>query len=179
VAITPDDKNWTWVLERPCPECRFDGSTFDVGSIGAALVATGEALAGLLADDQARTRPDDATWSALEYGCHVRDVYRLYEYRLGLMLAEDGAHFPNWDQDATAVEDDYGTQDPMAVAAELRAAAQSLAAAFDRVSGEQWSRRGIRSDGAEFTIDSFARYMVHDPVHHVADVEHGYARLEG
>jgi hypothetical protein len=25
----PDDKNWTWVLERPCPACRFDaGVTF-------------------------------------------------------------------------------------------------------------------------------------------------------
>ena len=22
--ITPDDKNWTWVLERSCPECSFD-----------------------------------------------------------------------------------------------------------------------------------------------------------
>ena len=31
-----------------------------------------------------------------------------------------------------------------------------------------------RSDGAAFTIDSFSRYLVHDPVHHVWDVERGY-----
>jgi len=21
---TPDDKDWTWVLDTPCPECGFD-----------------------------------------------------------------------------------------------------------------------------------------------------------
>jgi len=29
---------------------------------------------------------------------------------------------------------------------------------------------GRRSDGAVFTVASFARYMVHDPVHHLYDV---------
>jgi hypothetical protein len=24
--IVPDTKDWTWVLERPCPECGFDAS---------------------------------------------------------------------------------------------------------------------------------------------------------
>ncbi len=28
VPITPDTKNWTWVLERPCPDCGFDATTF-------------------------------------------------------------------------------------------------------------------------------------------------------
>jgi hypothetical protein len=27
-----------------------------------------------------------------------------------------------------------------------------------------------RSDGARFTVASFARYMVHDPIHHLYDV---------
>jgi len=38
------------------------------------------------------------------------------------------------------------------------------------VSPDQLGRRGFRSDGAEFTIDSFARYFIHDPVHHLWDV---------
>ena len=25
-GITPDDKDWTWVLESTCPECGFDAS---------------------------------------------------------------------------------------------------------------------------------------------------------
>ena len=27
VAIVPDDKDWTWVLQRECPECGFDASS--------------------------------------------------------------------------------------------------------------------------------------------------------
>ena len=26
MSIEPDTKDWTWVLERPCPECGFDAS---------------------------------------------------------------------------------------------------------------------------------------------------------
>ena len=32
--IVPDDKDWTWVLERACPECGFDASGFDVRDVG-------------------------------------------------------------------------------------------------------------------------------------------------
>ncbi len=28
-----------------------------------------------------------------------------------------------------------------------------------------------------FTVETFGRYLVHDPVHHVWDVEQGYATL--
>ena len=41
---------------------------------------------------------------------------------------------------------------------------------FDTVDGDGWLRRGRRSDGAAFTIESFSRYLVHDLVHHVHDV---------
>ena len=37
----------------------------------------------------------------------------------------------------------------------------------------------VRFDGARFTVESFGRYVLHDPVHHVWDVEQGYAALEG
>jgi hypothetical protein len=45
------------------------------------------------------------------------------------------------------------------------------------VGGTDWSRTGARSDGARFTVDSFARYMIHDPVHHLHDVRIGFATL--
>jgi len=38
------------------------------------------------------------------------------------------------------------------------------------VSGDQWQRTGFRSDGAWFTVESFARYFIHDLVHHLYDV---------
>jgi predicted carbohydrate-binding protein with CBM5 and CBM33 domain len=117
-----------------------------------------------------RPRAAPGVWSALEYGCHVRDVLRLYDERLGLMLTADEPHYPNWDQNETAVADRYGEQDPAAVAAELQTAADAIAARFEGVSGDQWQRTGVRSDGARFTVESFARYFIHDPVHHLYDV---------
>jgi hypothetical protein len=179
MPIDPDDKNWTWVLERACPDCGFDAATFDPTSAPAAIVANVAEFRQLLKDPRAALRPDEHTWSAVEYACHVRDVYRLYLYRLDLMLSEVGPHFENWDQDATAVADRYDEQQASNVADELEGAADMLAARFTTVRGDQWKRTGFRSDGAAFTIDSFTRYLIHDPVHHVWDVRRGYAALAG
>jgi hypothetical protein len=38
------------------------------------------------------------------------------------------------------------------------------------VTGGQWQRTGVRSDGALFTVETFGRYLVHDPTHHLWDV---------
>jgi hypothetical protein len=86
------------------------------------------------------------------------------------MLNETDPAFANWEQDATAVENAYDTQDPATVALELEVAAARIADRFDSVSGDDWSRRGLRSDGAHFTVESFARYVVHDVAHHLVDV---------
>lgn len=83
--------------------------------------------------------------------------------------------FANWDQDATAVEDDYGAQDPADVLADMTAAGAVLADRFDSVADTQLMRTGVRSDGARFTVETFAKYLLHDPTHHVWDVERGYA----
>jgi hypothetical protein len=178
-AVPKETKDWTWVLGRPCPECGFDASTARREDVAGLLRANAMAWPEVLADPRARARPSPQVWSAVEYACHVRDVLRLYDYRLSLMLSEDDPLFPNWDQDATAVTDRYGEQDPSRVAAELAEAAERLAAAFDGVSGAQWERQGRRSDGVGFIVDTFARYMVHDPIHHVHDVRAGYAALGG
>jgi hypothetical protein len=109
-------------------------------------------------------------WSPLEYACHVRDVFRKFDERLALMLNEIDPAFENWDQDATAIEDRYDLQNSAVVANEIQAAGISLADRFDSVVGEQWSRTGFRSDGSAFTVESIARYLMHDPVHHLWDV---------
>jgi hypothetical protein len=173
LAPTPDDKDWTWVLGQPCPECGFDASTFDRDTLPEVIRANAGAWQGVLARPDVARRPRPDRWSTLEYACHVRDVFRIYLGRLDRMLAEDGPHYDNWDQDATAIEQRYDLADPVTVAAELTVAADALATRFARVSGDQWGRTGFRSDGATFTVDSFARYFVHDPIHHLWDVGAG------
>jgi hypothetical protein len=172
MPITPDTKNWTWVLERPCPECGFDADDVPRERVGQMIRDNAAAWPIVLARPDARLRPRDDMWSPLEYGCHVRDVFLICDGRLELMLAEDDPTFPNWDQDATAADDDYGGQDPSGVTTEIAEAAARFADRYDAVSADQWSRRGTRSDGSHFTVESFARYVVHDPMHHLVDVGH-------
>ena len=168
--ITPDTKDWTWVLETACPECGYDASTVDPADIGDRTRQAIPRWQAVLGRADARHRPSDGVWSPAEYGCHVRDVFRTFDGRLQLMLSVDGAQFANWDQDATALADRYDEQDPAAVAVDLAAAGTSIAARFDGVSGAEWDRTATRSDGAVFTTRSFGRYFLHDIEHHLYDV---------
>lgn len=171
VAIVPDSKDWTWVLQRPCQECGFDTQSFPRAAVADLTRDCARRWQEVLTGPgDVRSRPSPDVWSPLEYGCHVRDVFRLFGYRLDLMLTQDGPRYPNWDQDETAIAERYAEQDPAAVAAELAEAGEAIAARFDAVADDQWPRTGYRSDGAEFSVESFARYFIHDPIHHLHDV---------
>jgi hypothetical protein len=173
--IPPDTKDWTWVLERRCPECGFDASSFERELIGSMILTNAAAWQRVLRGSTVTQRPADDVWSPLEYACHVRDVYCIYDLRLERMLTEENPRYANWDQDATAIDDHYGDQEPATVAGELVIAAARIASRFDGVKGPQWERTGTRSDGAYFTVETFARYLIHDPIHHLWDVEAGRA----
>ncbi|HEY7628130.1 MAG TPA: DinB family protein [Ilumatobacteraceae bacterium] len=179
MPIEPETKSWTWVLERKCEECGFDTRSFPPSALAGQIRALGEPWPELLAHPMVRDRPNDSTWSALEYACHVRDALRLGVYRVGRMLNEDSPQFANWDQDETAVADHYELQDPGVVAEEIAAAAEDFADLYATVTDDQWDRPGVRSDGAPFTVDSFGRYFLHDPVHHLFDVRRGYTLMGG
>ena len=117
-----------------------------------------------------RDHPDDATWSPLEYAAHVRDVFRIFRLQHHLMLEQDAPAFANWDQDATAIAERDNEQDPAVVAGEFVAAADARARDYSAVDDIDLGRTGLRSDGSTFTVESLARYFIHDPVHHLHDV---------
>jgi hypothetical protein len=169
-APEPDDKDWTWVIHEPCPDCGFEPAAVERAAVPALTRRYAAAMAEALREPGAAVRPAPAVWSPLEYGCHLRDVCALFARRLELMLTEDDPEFENWDQDVTAVQDRYWEQPPAAVEAQLTEAADAIADAFAAVSGAQWERPGRRSNGSVFTVDTFARYFLHDLAHHAADV---------
>ena len=172
VVPVPDDKDWTWVLDSPCPECGFGARLIDRERIGGLLRETAVAWQGALAGADVRRRPAPGTWSVLEYGAHCRDVYQIFGERLDLIINQDDPPFANWDQDATALQKRYWDSDPAAVAVELAAAAAVAADGFDVVAADQWSRTGRRSNGSVFTVETLGKYFLHDVVHHLYDVGH-------
>ncbi len=169
--ITPDTKDWTWVLDERCPECGFDATTVDPAAVGERTRAALPRWQAALTRAGVGDRPTPEVWSVLEYGCHVRDVFRTFDGRLSLMLSVDDPAFANWDQDETAVQGRYAEQDPAAVSVELAEAGTVIAARFDGVSGAQWDRPARRSDGARFTAASLSRYFLHDIEHHLHDID--------
>jgi hypothetical protein len=178
MPIVPDTKDWTWVLRRPCPECGFEAAAVDRAALGRLVRENVAAWQAVLARPAGLgERPSGDRWSALEYAGHIEDVYLIMDGRLALMLAEDDPPFPNWDQDVTALERDYGAADPARLSAALGEAAATLADRYDRVADDEWGRAGLRSDGSTFTVESLGRYMLHDVVHHLDDVERGFAAL--
>src|SRR3954454_11961863 len=124
VAISPDTKDWTWVLERACPECGFDAQAFRREHVGGMVRDNAARWRDVLGRPDVQDRPNASTWSPLEYACHVRDVFRLYDERLRRMLDENDPLYDNWDQDETAVAERYDLQEPATVSAELEYAAQ-------------------------------------------------------
>jgi len=136
-----------------------------VGGAWRELLGRGPAVERLRDDD-------DRTWTPLEYGCHVRDVFKLFEKRTSDMLKKRRPPtFKDWDQEAAAVKGDYASQDPARVAYDLASAAGKLADLVDRVRDDEWGKRGMRSDGAEFTVESLTRYVLHDVEHHLWDAQ--------
>jgi DinB superfamily len=168
--IAPDTKDWTWVLARPCPECGYRAGEVEPAELADRLRRNAERWQDVLQRGGARDRPAPDVWSPAEYGCHVRDVHRTMAGRVRLMLEQDAPSFPDWDQDATAVEQRYAEQESVRVAGELVEAAQEVAALYEGVSGAAWDRTGQRSNGSGFTVAGLGRYHLHDVVHHLHDV---------
>jgi hypothetical protein len=170
MPIIADTKNWTWVIERPCRECGFDASAYGDSDIAPVILDNVTSWPAVLARPSVRVRPNDSTWSPLEYAAHVRDVLSVYRKRLRLMVETDDPLYPNWDQDETAITEKYNEQDPAVVGVQLGGNAEDLASAFAALTPDQWLRVGRRSDGASFSVSSMAKYLTHDLVHHRVDV---------
>jgi hypothetical protein len=170
LAPEPDTKDWTWAIRQPCPDCGYDPTAVARDDVSARTLRYTGIIGRALAQPGATERPQPTVWSPLEYGCHTRDVCTLFAHRLHRMLTEDDPLFDNWDQDTTALEQRYWAEQPASVATQLATAAATIADDFAAVRDDQWQRPGRRSDGSAFTIDTFARYFLHDLAHHSWDV---------
>jgi DinB superfamily len=170
VSIEPDTKDWTWVIEEQCGQCGFDPAGVVRENLADLIHENTRGWYDALADADFAVRPAPHVWSRLEYACHVRDVHELFAKRVRLMLDEDDPTFENWDQDATAVEQEYGLQDPGEVGTDLVERAAEVAAVYASVEGDQWQRPGRRSNGSLFTVETMGIYHLHDVAHHLWDV---------
>ena len=172
MTIVPDEKDWTWVLRRPCPECGLDTSSFARAGIPAMIVANAAAWREPLAAADATRRPQarQVVTARVRLPCARRpEAVRLPAQpdadRGRPALPELG---PGRDRDRGPLRHPgprHGRPTSSSAAAEAITGPLRLASA--KRSG---TAQGRRSDGAAFTVETFTRYLVHDPVHHLYDV---------
>ena len=167
--IIPDTRDWTDVLTGGCSECGFTG-TEDPTGVPATLAEAAATWQTVLTRADATERRSPGRWSDVKYASHMRDVLDEFRRRTERMLTASDPTLDNFDGDAVAFESDYAHADPAEVAPALSAAAESYAGLLSRVSGEEWDRRGFRSDGHAFTVASLTLYGLHEVRHHLGDV---------
>jgi hypothetical protein len=170
----PEAMDWMAVLAEPCPHCGYDAAGVAPDDLPDAVRGEAARWEDLLAraDDEAlRARPDDGTWTALEYGCHCRDLLSVMTERVARTLVEDDPEYGWWDHEAAAVDEHYNEQDPMGVAGDLGANAEWMAGALSLVEGDEWDRTGTRRGSDPFTVAGLARFTLHELVHHRQDAE--------
>lgn len=167
-----------------CPECGFDLGGFSPTDAAGAIRSFGRRyrapltrfLPGEDGDALVRQRPAPATWSALEYAAHLRDVFAWYDERVTRSLVEDDPSYDGPDPDEAAESGRYNESDPAAVADGLAANAERFATTLESVEGEQWERAHLRL-GERRTVAFTAVRAVHEGNHHLLDIGRGMRGL--
>jgi S-DNA-T family DNA segregation ATPase FtsK/SpoIIIE len=120
-----------------------------------------------------RAHPRSDSWSALEYACHVRDIFRVQRQRVELALVEDEPHFSPMRREERVVEERYNEQEPSSVAEELIDAAGRLAGTFGSLDDAGWNRTGVYNwpSTRVRTIEWIGQHTLHEAQHHLQDID--------
>lgn len=170
MGIEPESKDWTWVLNRQCPECGENVGTLSIAQMVEKLQSLAPQWRTEISQPGVAVQNDKNTWSRLQYAAHVRDGLAVFAERVNLMLTADSPTFPDWDQDAAAETGRYSELDPARTATEVAEAIVGAARLLENLDPATYARPGLRSDGAPFTVQTLSQYFTHDVAHHLMDV---------
>jgi hypothetical protein len=164
-----------------CEECQFDYDALGAGAVPSSLRSLGNRFGMRISNERndptlaltIRTRPGPRIWSALEYACHVRDVFLVQRERLYLTLVEDCPSFARMYRDERADLARYAAEEPDDVGRQLKLSSEMLAWGFEGLDEVQWQRRCIYNfpDASERTVLWLGRHAVHEGEHHLHDVD--------
>jgi len=159
-----------------CRECGYEYGEIERGAIPEALRAMAVRYQAVLADSDTtvlRAHPRAGVWSALEYACHMRDVFRVQRERAQLALAEDEPAFASMRREERVVEERYNDQQPEQVAREVTGAAASLARLLESLDDDGWQRTGIYNwpERRVRTVEWIGRHTIHEAEHHLHDID--------
>lgn len=156
-----------------CEECGFEYVLEDAEKASSEILAGVAQLSALLeVGRDLDERRDSATWSPLEYGCHMRDVLLVQRERVLSARRTEKPAFDPMGRDERVEHDGYATQDPGDIVRQLADAAAMFANVLDRIPPADWDRTVIYSYPKpwERSLRWVAVHTVHEVRHHSLDV---------
>ena len=160
-----------------CDECGFDPSDLRATDTPAAVRAferryrapLTRGLPGEDLDAVVRTPPAPGVWSALEYGAHVRDIFRVFDDRVRCALASVEPDVPvvDWEQMVAVASPTLSRTE---VADQIGEAARALAVTLEELTPADWELPARTGRGGRIPVRELALHAVHEGSHHLLDV---------
>ena len=160
-------------IER-CEVCGFEWDAVGPEDVRTRVAAASGAIAALVrpGGPPVVERPEPATWSALEYGCHVRDVLYNLRDRIVVGLAEDNPVPKAMFADVRLRHGLYQADEPATLATELELAGGLFARTIGALDTDALARPIFYGwpTPATRTLLWVAAQALHEVEHHEADV---------
>jgi DinB superfamily len=123
-------------------------------------------------DIDVRTRPRPEMWSALDYGCHLRDVLLVQRERVLAARRVNGADCASMGREERVEHDGYIEQDPADVARQLADAATLFGNVLARLTTDDWDRTVTYHypQTNERSLRWVAVHTAHEAQHHLQDI---------
>jgi hypothetical protein len=167
-------------VDGVCEECGFDYDGVPDAEVGDKLRSFARryrapltrGLPGESLDQLLRAHPTPGVWSALEYACHVRDVFAVMRERAELTLAEDNPTLESMRGEERVEAERYNEQDQLAVVDDLASNADAAAAVFEAPDDAALVRTAVfpYPEPTERDLRWLARHTIHEGHHHLLDV---------
>ena len=168
-----------------CEQCGFVYESLAPGDMGSTIRRLAQDIGAELVNPAVshgiRMRPAPEVWSALEYGCHVRDVLLVQRERMLLAQVEERPSFARMYRDERVTLAGYADERVEDVAGHLTVAAALVGRVVDGLTPEQLARPCIYNFPAETERDVawLGRHTVHEATHHLDDIRSVLSRLGG
>ncbi|MGH1489837.1 MAG: MOSC domain-containing protein [Acidimicrobiales bacterium] len=153
-----------------CHACGFDSNLYnraDTISSQHLLPAVLAAASEGLAEATLAKRPDDVTWSIIEYLDHLREVVFGSRMAIEIALSEPGADLG--DPPEMGIFGPSKSLELDATLAALKTEYQSMGELLRGLTDEQW-QISVVLEGHPHSVAWFARHVLHDGQHHLADI---------
>ncbi len=159
--------------DHRCQSCRLSYPAIGLDDALGAIGALPQRLRQAVDDiplEALRTRPEQGTWSALEYLCHIRDVLSSSTIRLYRTRTEEDPAIEPMYNDLRAARFRYHGRATGAVLDEIGDYTEGFGEEVSRMRPDQWHRPLHRLPGESRSALWLVRQAMHEGEHHLRDV---------